>query len=297
MRALTQNQKLAAIIAAGVLAVVLIVTIIVSVVGNDMSGKTPVSADYITITIDLDSGASISLRLNPSDYTATAASTLDSEHYALVNNLGANIPFKQSADLLIKNLISAGQLSGEANQTILFAVESLNEADFNAVCSVFKDALNSNSLDTRIYTLYIKVKEDKIQKLADENGISYAKAYFCTKLAGQGANLKTEDLVGKTITEIIDMASSAEKNEEFVSSVVSDSNEEQINTSIPADVSSGASSGADEIPSDGTSSDATSSDSTSSDTTSSNTSSSGNSSGQNTYPVIPDDAGWLPGLY
>lgn len=311
MRALTQKQKLAAIITASVLAVVLIVIVIVSVVGDDMAGKTPVSADYITVTVDLDSGASVSLRLDPDDYTVTAADTLDPDDYILSNNLGANIPYKQSADQLIKNLVSAGILSGGTDQTILFSVESLDESDFNTVCGIFKDALSANSLNTRVYTLYIKVKEDKIQEFADNNGVSYAKAYFCTKLAKEGADLKADELIGKSITEIIDTASSAEKNEDFVSSVVSDSNKEQANTSVPStavsssdkessdsDSTSSDSTSSDAASSDITSSDATSSDTTSSDTTSSdNTSSGTTSSGPNTYPVVPDDDGWLPGLY
>ena len=284
MRTLTKKQKIAAIIIACVLAIALIVMIVINAVRDDWRGKTPVSSDFVTVTIELDSGASISLRLNSDDYTTISASTLNADDYKLSDNLGENIPYKQAADKLIKNFISAEIISGQADQTILFSVESLDETDFNAVCSVFKDAMNANNLETRIYTLYIKVKEDKIQKLADQNDISYAKAYFCTKLAGKGTDLKIEDLLDKTISEIIDATSSAEKNEEFVSSVVSDSNEEQVNTSIPEDVLNEASSKTEESSSQATSSDITSSEITS-------------SGGPGTYPVVPDDSGWLPGVY
>ena len=289
VRTLTKKQKIAAIIIACVLAIALIVMIVINAVRDDWRGKTPVSSDFVTVTIELDSGASISLRLNSDDYTTISASTLNADDYKLSNNLGENIPYKQAADKLIKNFISAEIISGQADQTILFSVESLDETDFNAVCSVFKDAMNANNLETRIYTLYIKVKEDKIQKLADQNDISYAKAYFCTKLAGKGTDLKIEDLLYKTISEIIDATSSAEKNEEFVSSVVSDSNEEQVNTSIPEDVLNEASSKTEESSSQATSSDITSSEITSSDVTS--------SGGPGTYPVVPDDIDWLPGVY
>ena len=289
VRTLTKKQKIAAIIIACVLAIALIVMIVINAVRDDWRGKTPVSSDFVTVTIELDSGASISLRLNSDDYTTISASTLNADDYKLSDNLGENIPYKQAADKLIKNFISAEIISGQADQTILFSVESLDETDFNAVCSVFKDAMNANNLETRIYTLYIKVKEDKIQKLADQNDISYAKAYFCTKLAGKGTDLKIEDLLDKTISEIIDATSSAEKNEEFVSSVVSDSNEEQVNTSIPEDVLNEASSKTEESSSQATSSDITSSEITSSDVTS--------SGGPGTYPVVPDDIDWLPGVY
>lgn len=292
MRTLTKKQKIAAIIIACVLAIALIVMIVINAVRDDWRGKTPVSSDFVTVTIELDSGASISLRLNSDDYTTISASTLNADDYKLSDNLGENIPYKQAADKLIKNFISAEIISGQADQTILFSVESLDETDFNAVCSVFKDAMNANNLETRIYTLYIKVKEDKIQKLADQNDISYAKAYFCTKLAGKSTDLKIEDLLDKTISEIIDATSSAEKNEEFVSSVVSDSNEEQVNTSIPEDVLNEASSKTEESSSEGTSSEITSSDVTSSDTPSDTP-----SGGPGTYPVVPDDSGWLPGVY
>lgn len=296
---LKKQHKLIAVVALALVAIIAISVVIISVLTPK---KTPVSAEYITVT--LDNSISASFTLTGDDYSVTAAETYKKADSHLVKNIsGTYLSFSQAMDTFLKELVEAGKITPLDDDVLLFAVESRNEEDFDMLSSYFRNALNDAELNTRIYTLYIKVKLDDTQKLADKYGVSYAKAHLCTKLEKENSKLKAEELITLSVTEIVERVNKVAADD-LISKVESDTNEEQKNEEIPEDKpadSSSASSSAtssDSTSSDVTSSDVTSSDSTSSDASSSDTTSSSTSSGNNvSFIVSNDDDGWLPGLH
>lgn len=295
---LKTKNKLIAIIA---LALVLIIALSIIIVNVLSPKKTPVAAEYITITID--NSVSASFTLSNDDYTVTAASTYKAADNYLVDNISSSVSFSQAIDTFIKELVAAKKLSGDNDEVLLFSVESRSEKDFELLTNYFRDGLKEAGCSTRIYTLYIKVKTDSVQKLADKHSVSYAKAHLCVKLEKENSKLKAEELIDLSVTEIVERVNKVAADD-LLSKVESDTNEEQKNEELPeekpesSDPTSSGDASSDGTSSDAASSDTTSSDTTSSDTTSSGTTSSTTSSGTNvSFVVSNDDKGWLPGLH
>ncbi len=288
------QRKLIALIAIGLVAIIAISAVIVSVLAPK---KTPVASEYITVTID--NSVSASFTLNNNDYSVLGAETYKKSDSYLVDDInGMGISFMQAMDSFLKELDEAGKITADSDEVLLFSVESRNEEDFEALSSYFRNAISEAELKTRIYTLFIKVKTDSVQKLAEKYEVSYAKAHLCTKLEKENRKLDAEKLIILSVTDIVKRVNEVAADD-LISKVESDTNEEQreeeIHEETPSDSSSSSS---DSASSDATSSDSTSSDATSSDTTSSDTTSSSTSSGNNvSFIVSSDDKGWLPGVH
>lgn len=286
---LKRQHKLIAIISLGLVAIIAISAVIVSILTPK---KTPVSAEYITVTIDNSVSASFTLKND--DYSVTGADTYNKADRYLVDDIdGTYISFSQAMSIFLKELVEADKISPDGNEVLLFSVESRNEEDFDKLTNYFRNAMSEAELNTRAYTLYIKVKLDDTQKLAEKYSVSYAKAHLCTKLEKENSKLKAEELIVLSVTEIVDYVNKVSADD-LIGRVESETNEEQRNEVIKEDETNNNSSASSDITSsEVTSSDTTSSDSSSSDTTSSNSSSSDNVS----FIVSNDDTGWLPGLH
>ena len=288
---LKKHGKLLGLIALGLVAIIVITIVVVNVLKPK---KIPVSAEYITVTIDGNTSASFAL--SNGDYTLTDATTFEKTDLYLVSGIGKSISFTQAMDSYIDALLNAQKLSGAEDDVLLFAVESRNEKDFETLTSYFRNSLKQKGCNTRVYSLYIKVKDEKTQELADEFNVSYAKAHLCKRLEKENKKLNAKELVVLSISEIVKKANGVGEDD-LVGKVESDTNEEQKNEFVPTPSTPETSSDA------GTSSN-TSSDATSSDTTSSDSSSSGDTSSDTTssekgpsFVVSSDDKGWLSGLY
>ncbi len=266
----SKNQyKLIAIVALGLVAIIAISAVIISVLTPK---KTPVSAEYITVTID--NSISASFTLNNSDYSVTDAKTYKkSDNYLVKDISNTYLSFTQTMDSFLKELVAAGKITTEKDEVLLFSVESRNEKDFDTLVGYFHNALKNAGIEARVYTLYIKVKLDSTIEFAQEHDVSYAKAHLCTKLEKENSKLKAEELITLSITEIVERANKVAADD-LLSRVESDTNEEQRKEEIPEEKDESSSS---ETSSDA-SSDATSSDDTSSGDTSSGDMSSGDTS-------------------
>lgn len=289
---ITYRKKMGLIIACAVLAIIIAVVAVVAVTGR---GKgTPVSSEYITVTVDSQSCAFF--KLSKEDYSVLESRPLSGSDADLVRGTDGLLPFKQAMSVYIKNLQAAGKLSQEYEDVILFSVESRNSDDLDKLSAIFKDALKDASSDAGVYSLYIKVKTDSIQKIADENGVSYAKAYLCSKIADRVKNLKTEDLIDKSVAYIVNSVIVTEPDKPGqIDDIINDANREQEQARVPQRENQNTSS----ENSDSSSSDATSSDnSSSSDSSGSSSSPSSDSTSSGRFVVSSDDSsGWLPGLY
>ena len=286
-----KNQpKLITLVALGLVAIIAISAIIISVLTPK---KTPVSSEYITVTVD--NSVSVSFTLNNNDYSVISAQSYKkSDGYLIESINNKHLSFSQAMDTLLKELMSAGKIGTDKGEILLFSVESRNEKDFDVLSSYFRNALKTAELETRAYTLYIKVKLDTTQELAEKYNVSYAKAHLCAKLEKESSKLKAEELITLSVTEIVERANKAAADD-LVSRVESDTNEEQRQEEIPEEkpessnssLSSGSSSS-------GTSSDSASSDTASSDVSSDSTSSSVTSGNNPSYVVSDDDGNWTP---
>lgn len=292
------KNRMFIISAAAVTAIAAIIITVIAVVRSPK--KSPVPGEYITVTVEADNCAFF--RLDPADYSVTKADVLNKHDADLVADTAGLIPFSQASNIYIKNLIKAQKLSLSEDGVVLFAVESINEKDFDALSAQFKSVLKENGSKAGVYALYIKVKSSDIQALADEAGCSYAKAYLCSKIANQSGKLKAKELINKSIPEIINALVAAKPEikddvDKVIDEIIKESNDEQANTSIPgssdtsSETSSDASSGSSQTPGDTPS---TPSDTSSDNSSSDNSSSGGSSSG---FVVSKDEDGWLPGIY
>ncbi len=290
---LNKRHKLICVIALGLVAVIAIAAVVVSILSPK---KTPVPAEYITVTVD--NSVSASFTLNNELYAVTNAQTYSNTDCFLVEKIGSSVSFSQAMDTFLKNLIDAKKLSLGQEEVLLFAVESRNEQDFETLSGYFKTVLKTHAPNARIYSLYIKVKQDDVQKLADKYSVSYAKAHLCMRLQKENNKLKAEDLIGLSVTEIVNLVNELGK-EDLIDKIETETNEEQKKEEIPEDNTSGDSSSenssSEDTSSDSTSSDTTSSDTTSSDSGSSDSTSSGDSGGKGpSFVVSEDESGWSP---
>ena len=276
-----KHNKLIAFIALGLVAVIAISAVVISIMSPK---KTPVSAEYITVTID--NSASAAFTLTNDNYTVIYAETYNKTHSHLVDSIGSSVSFSQAIDTFLKNMIDANKLSSQEEEVLLFAVESRNEEDFEKLCGYFKSILKENSPNSRVYTLYIKVKQDNVQELADKYDVSYAKAHLCMKLQKENRKLKAEDLITLSVTEIVKRVNEIGK-EDLLDRIESETNEEQKKEEVPKDNVSENSSSSD------TSSDSVSSEPSSSEVTSSDISSDSSSKGPQ-FTVSKDESGWTP---
>ena len=291
---MTKQHKILAAVCLGLVAIVAVTAVIII---SLTPKKTPVSDEYIAVTIDDSVSASFTLALD--DYSVLSAGTYDKANSYLVNGIGMNISFTQAMDLFVKQMIDAKKITGKDNEVLLFSVESRNEQDFEKLSSLFKDVLKEHSCSSRVYTLYIKVKQDNIQDLADKHSVSYSKAHLCMKLQKENSKLKAEELIDLSVTEIVELVNRIAK-EDLVSKVESETNKEQAEEEIPkqdnSSVTSSNGSSSEISSSENTSSDNTSSDNTSSDTSSNSSSSSGTNSSSGPSFTVSKDEGWYPNI-
>ncbi len=278
----TKQKRTLFVVAA--LALVVIIAISAIIINVLSPKKTPVSSEYITVTVDGEISASFTLK--PDDYTVISSQTYNKAHMHIVQHIAPSVSFTQAMDTFVASLLDAKKLSGKETEVLLFGVESRNESDFEALAGYFRDVLKKNECSTRVYSLYTKVKTEKTQNLAEENEVSYAKAQLCTRLEKENKKLKAEDLITLSLTEIVEKVNGIAM-EDLVGKVESDTNEEQKNESIPNKEPSTPSTPSSEISSDSSlSSDSSSSDSSSSEESSSSTAPS--------FVVEPDESGWGP---
>ncbi len=305
------KQKLIVFIALGLAA---IIALSIGIAALLSPKKTPVSADYITVTIDNSVGATFTL--DKSDYSVVKAETVNKADQFLVDGLSTRLSFPQAMSSFIKKMLDAKKLDGKSDEVLLFAVESRNYEDFEALANQFRNALTENECSSRIHTLYFKIKENSVIAFSEKNNVSYAKAYLCKKIERETDKLKADDLILLSITEIVEQVNKVAK-EDLLNKIEQDTIEEQKKEEIKEDVSqavSGDTSGdvssdsssndtssdgssSDSSSSDGSSSDTssdsssndTSSDGSSSDSSSSDSTSSDTTSSDNTFSVEDDD--------
>ncbi len=278
----------------------------------------PVPTDTVKVTVD---EPGVVLTLNPEDYSVIGAETVSAEDRHFSYDLAGSLPFKQSASMLIKSLVEANVISGVSNESVLLAVEAGSVKDFEAVCAYFKEAMAENNCTAKLYTLHINEKLSSINDIATQYGSSYAKAMLCNKLSKE-LDMKVEDLITKTVSEILNISKNTTGNDGVVSDIIDNVNSDAAKDDQKNN-SSGSSSSASssETSSEGTSSEGTSSGNTSSNVSSSETSSgtsssesssgtsssesssgsssSGSSSSNSSSSGIsftqdPDDDGWFP---
>lgn len=271
----TKQKRTLIVVAALALVVIIAISAIIITVLSPK--KTPVSSEYITVTVDNEISASFTLK--PGDYTVISSKTYNKAHTHIVQHIAPSVSFTQAMDTFVAALLDAKKLTGKETEVLLFGVESVNEADFEVLASYFRDVLKKNNCSTRVYSLYTKVKVDKTQELAEKNEVSYAKAQLCTRLEKENKKLKAEELITLSLTEIVEKVNGIAM-EDLVGKVESDTNEEQKNEFIPNREPTPPSSSSSE---------------TSSDVSSSDTSSGDSSTGIGpSFVVSPDDEGWGP---
>ena len=277
------NKNPVTIVSIMVALVVLITVTIISLLPKAV----PVPENTVTVTID-EPGAILSL--NPANYSVLNANTAASEDRHFTYNIAGSLPFKQSSSLLIKALFDANVMQGVSYEAILLGVESDSVKDFEEVCAYFKDALAENNCTAKLYTLHINKKLANISDIAKKYNTTYAKAMLCNKLSKE-LDMKVEDLITKTMTEILNISKNTEGDDEIVDNII-----DNINSDAAKDDKDNVSS------SDGTSSDESSSDETSSGDTSSGDSSNDSSSDSSSassssgisFTQDPDNDGWYP---
>lgn len=289
MKALTKKQKLITSVVGAVVAVTLIITAIALSVSSCSDKEIYVERNAISVTFD--STISVTMDLN-NEFAVTAAKANSYADTKYAQNLAGQIPFTVSFSQLIETLESDGKLDGSAEDVVLITIESIRHEDYEKALEIINKVLADKKYKTKVVTLYIRAKEAKIVKFAEEHDISYGKAYFCNKIAKESKHLKADDLASKTIKEIYRLAKE-DKSESHISSVVSDLNSSQEEIEPPKDESSSKPSSSEDNSSDDTSSDNSSSDDTSSDDTSSDDKP---SSGQE-FTSDNNNSGWISGWY
>ena len=277
----TKQKRTLFVVAA--LALVVIIAISAIIIKVLSPKKTPVSSEYITVTVDGEISASFTLK--PDDYTVISSQTYNKAHMHIVQHIAPSVSFTQAMDTFVAALLDAKKLSGKETEVLLFGVESRNEADFEVLASYFRDVLKKNECSTRVYSLYTKVKTDNIQNLAEENEVSYAKAQLCSRIEKENKKIKAQELISLSMTEIVEKVNGIAM-EDLVGKVESDTNEEQKNEFIPNKEPSTPSAPSSETSSETSSDSSLSSDSSSSVETSSGTVPS--------FIVAPDESGWGP---
>ena len=277
----TKQKRTLFVVAA--LALVVIIAISAIIIKVLSPKKTPVSSEYITVTVDGEISASFTLK--PDDYTVISSQTYNKAHMHIVQHIAPSVSFTQAMDTFVAALLDAKKLSGKETEVLLFGVESRNEADFEVLASYFRDVLKKNECSTRVYSLYTKVKTDNIQNLAEENEVSYAKAQLCSRIEKENKKIKAQELISLSMTEIVEKVNGIAM-EDLVGKVESDTNEEQKNEFIPNKEPSTPSAPSSETSSETSSDSSLSSDSSSSVETSSSTVPS--------FIVAPDESGWGP---
>ncbi len=289
------KQKLIIFIALGLVAIIALSIGIATILSPK---KTPVSADYITVTIDNSVAATFTL--NKTDYSVISIETVNKADSFLVDGIPSRISFTQAINSFIANMLDANKLDKQGKEVLLFAVESRNPDDFEQLADFFRSALKENECNSRIYTLYFKVKEDSITTYALNNNSSYAKAHLCKKIEKE-TSLTADELISLSVTQIVEQVNKAAKDD-LLDKIESETNEEQKKEEIKEEVSStppqssssqvggsSESSSSEEDTSSDVSSDSSSSDDTSSDDTSSDDTSSGDTSSKNSFGVESND--------
>lgn len=290
MKALTKKQKLLTSVVGAVVAVALIITVIALSVSSCSDKEIYVERNAISVTFD--STISVTMNLN-NEFAVTEAKANSYADTKYAQNLAGQLPFTVSFSKLIETLEADGKLDGSAEDVVLITIESIRHEDYEKALEIINKVLADKEYKTKVVTLYIRAKEAKIVKFAEEHGISYGKAYFCNKIAKESKSLKADDLASKTIKEIYRLAKE-DKSESHISSVVSDLNSSQEEIEPPKeDESSSKPSSSEGTPSDDTPSDDTPSDDTPSDDTPSDDKP---SSGQQ-FTSDNNNSGWISGWY
>ncbi len=256
--------------------------------------ETPVPSDRTFVTIQGETCGFFSL---DGEYCVTAASSLVGHDSDLLAGTDGLIPFEEACRIYLENLAKAQKLGMTKDDVILFAVESTDKNVFDELSAVFKAQVKQSGSEASVYSLYIKFKNDDTQKLADENGESYAKAYLCETIAKQSGKLNAKDLISKSIPEILNalVAAKPEIDDDVdgtISDIIDDANKEQEDKPLPDDGSSGDSSSEESSSTDSGSSESSGS-SDSSDSSDSGSSDSSESSSGN-FVVLPPESGWSP---
>ena len=285
MKALTKKQKLITSVVGAVVAVALIVAAIALSVSSCSDKEIYVERNVISVTFD--STVSVTMDLN-NEFAVTAAKANSYADTKYAQNLAGQLPFTVSFSKLIETLEADGKLDGSAEDVVLITIESIRHEDYEKALEIINKVFADKKYETKVVTLYIRAKEAKIVKFAEEHGISYGKAYFCNKIAGESKSLKADDLASKTIKEIYRLAKE-DKSESHINSVVSDLNSSQEEIEPPKDESSSKPSSSEGTPSDDTPSDDTPSDDTPSDDKPT-------PSGQE-FTSDNNNSGWVPGWY
>lgn len=291
MKALTKKQKLLTSVVGAVVAVALIITVIALSVSSCSDKEIYVERNVISVTFD--STVSVTMDLN-NEFAVTTAKAVNPSDTKYAQNLAGQMPFTVSFSKLIEALNTDGKLDGSAEDVVLITIESIRHEDYEKALEIINKVLADKKYKTKVVTLYIRAKEAKIVKFAEEHGISYGKAYFCNKIAGESKRLKADDLASKTIKEIYRLAKE-DKSESHINSVVSDLNSSQEEIEPPKeDESSSGPSSSEGTPSDDTPSDDTPSDDTPSDETPSDDKPT--PSGQE-FTSDNNNSGWISGWY
>lgn len=208
--------------------IALLLILVIVIVAVALSGKkqdpAPVDEDYINVTVETEPAAFF--KLTKDGYTVNEIDVLNKTDSDLTNGIADLLPFKQSAVVYIKNLLVSKKIGTPDNNTVLLTVESRDEKDYEEICKQFKEALHEAGSDAQVYSLYIKIKSEEVQKLADDNGTSYAKAYLCQTIASQSDNLSEQELIKLSIPEIINSIFKQSGGKD-AQDVMDDMNEEQ----------------------------------------------------------------------
>lgn len=299
----THNAK--PIIIVGV-AILLVIALLTTFFLLKKEEKQPVPEEYITVTLDLDNSCII-YTLNPEDYSVKSISTLSDTDKYLVSDMTVNIPFSLSSKLLIDKLMSNNKIKNTGDEYLLFAVESLDPADFNSLAEAFRLSMGEKDCKSSLHTLYIKVKEASIIESAEQKNVSYAKAYLCKNLA-QNTSSDFDSLVSSTISEIISTTNAEKDSPDATSSIVSNLNNEQVKEPVPEKPSTSSSNPSSSNPSSSTPSTETPSTSTpstetpststpSTSTPSTSTPSTSTPSTNSSYSVESGNDGFEPGYW
>lgn len=286
------------LIAILVIAVIVVTAVVIS---SSKNKKTPVSDEYITVTVESDSSASFKLTKN--NFSVLEMNALNKTDAFLTENITPNLSFKQTLSMYLKNLIDAKKLGETDKDIVLFAVESRNEEDYNTLYKTFVETLNESGAKTRPYGIYIKATEKGIEELASENSVSYAKAYLCHKLEEQSTKSE-EELVKLSLPEIFNSLikeASEKAPEKTVEEIIDKANKEQREIVIEKDDEVSETSKEESKSSAVTSTtSATAGTSEKTPSADSETEKPTSTYSRNTvsYVVSEDtDSGWLPGLY
>ncbi|MBQ0083294.1 MAG: hypothetical protein KBS52_00810 [Clostridiales bacterium] len=294
------------------LVLILVIIIVAAVIAGSKEKTNPVASDSVTVTIETEPTAYFNL--STSGYIVNGVTVENKTDADLISNITTLVPFKQSALAYVKNLIEAKKIGGDANNIVLLAVESRNEADFDQLSAQFKETLKEAGSDAQVYCMYIKVKSEDLEQLAKENNASYAKAYLCRKIAEQSDDLDEAKLIKLSITEIINSlvkTSSGKQPQEIIDDANKEQKEIKIeekeeddddNSNTTADITSTESNPSTSTAVSGNEP-STDVSATPSETPSTSTSDAPSkpestvSRNSVSYVVSNDDSGWLPGLW